>query len=86
MTNSTETSTPGPNKSWESTLQAEVAQLIDEGGENLSERIHARVDRVLYRCVMRSTNGNLSRAAERLGISRPTLRNRIRQLNVSLYE
>ncbi|MDT8409299.1 MAG: helix-turn-helix domain-containing protein [Wenzhouxiangellaceae bacterium] len=60
-----------------------VAQYIDDMGntplENLHDRIIREVERPLIRTVLAHTQGNQSRAAAMLGMTRSTLRSRIRR-------
>lgn len=56
--------------------------LVDMGStppDNLYQVIIAEVERPLIRTVLEHTDGNQSRAAELLGITRATLRNRIQR-------
>lgn len=60
-----------------------VAQYLDDMGntppDNLHERIIREVERPLIETVLRHTGGNQSRAATILGMTRSTLRNRVRR-------
>ncbi|MGB7344817.1 MAG: helix-turn-helix domain-containing protein [Pirellulaceae bacterium] len=56
--------------------------MLESGSHTISNDIHDQVDRVLLEGVLKATSGNISEAANRLGISRPTLRNRIRNLKI----
>ena len=47
--------------------------------EDLHQRILSEVERPLIETVLAHTSGNQSRAAEILGMTRSTLRNRIRR-------
>ncbi|MDT8450288.1 MAG: helix-turn-helix domain-containing protein [Wenzhouxiangellaceae bacterium] len=47
--------------------------------DNLHERIIREVERPLIETVLRHTGGNQSRAATILGMTRSTLRNRVRR-------
>jgi Fis family transcriptional regulator, factor for inversion stimulation protein len=56
--------------------------LVDMGTtppDNLYQVIIAEVERPLIQAVLEHTGGNQSRAAEMLGITRTTLRNRIQR-------
>ena len=70
----------GPN--WTSDLGSEVQRLLESGSQSISDEVHNQVDRVLLEGVLKATAGNISESATRLGISRPTLRNRIRHLGI----
>lgn len=65
---------------WASELSTEVQRLLESGSQMISDEIHDQVDKVVLEIVLKSTDGNLTEAATRLGISRPTLRNRIRHM------
>ncbi len=67
---------------WQTELQNQISQQLDDGALGIFQLIHDLVDRVLLATVLDATNGNLSEASNRLGISRPTLRSRIKHLNL----
>ena len=69
---------------WHAGLQMEVTRLLQSGSHLIGDQIHDAVDRVVIRQVLESTGGNISETAARLGISRPTLRHRIRHLRIEL--
>jgi Fis family transcriptional regulator len=60
-----------------------VKQYLDDMGstppDNLYQVMMAEIERPLIRTVLDHTGGNQSRAAEILGITRATLRNRIQR-------
>ncbi|MFU8831299.1 MAG: helix-turn-helix domain-containing protein [Wenzhouxiangella sp.] len=60
-----------------------VEQYLDDMGstppDNLYQVMMAAVERPMIRTVLNHTGGNQSRAAELLGITRATLRNRIQR-------
>jgi Fis family transcriptional regulator len=60
-----------------------VKQYLDDMGstppDNLYQVMMAEIERPLLRTVLDHTGGNQSRAAEILGITRATLRNRIQR-------
>lgn len=64
-------------------VQSVVKQYLADMGstppDNLYQVIIAEVERPLIRTVLEHTGGNQSRAAEMLGITRATLRNRIQR-------
>ncbi|SMP73816.1 regulatory protein, Fis family [Neorhodopirellula lusitana] len=68
---------------WQEELIEEIRQRFTGGSQTILEDIHERVDRVLIDFVLTQTGGNISEASSRLGISRPTLRNRLRQLRLN---
>lgn len=81
---------PTPSESapltWIDGLVLEVRKRFNEGSFAISSDIHDKVDRLLIDEVMKSTDNNISEAANRLGISRPTLRNRIKHLRLGRLE
>ncbi|MFW5926597.1 MAG: helix-turn-helix domain-containing protein [Wenzhouxiangella sp.] len=60
-----------------------VQQYLDDMGETEPDNLHriimSEVERPLIRTVLDHTDGNQSRAAEILGITRTTLRNRLKR-------
>lgn len=68
-------------------VQGVVNQYLDDMGstppDNLYEVIMVEVERPLIRTVLNHTGGNQSRAAEILGITRATLRNRIKRYGLN---
>ena len=71
---------------WEEELRQQIGQLVQEGSHNIAAEIHDRVDRILIPELLKATGGNVSAASTRLGVSRPTFRNRLRQLGLSANE
>jgi DNA-binding NtrC family response regulator len=67
-----------------SDLHGMVQRLLAQGAANLSDTVHAAVDRVLLELVLASVGGHQARAAEILGLSRNTLRTRLQQLGLSV--
>ena len=65
-----------------SDLQSLTRRWLDEGRVNLARGLGAETDRVILGEVMRHCGGNQAMAAERLGISRMTLRSRLRALGL----
>ncbi|TWU32488.1 sigma-54-dependent transcriptional regulator [Novipirellula artificiosorum] len=70
------------SSSWESGLRARVGELAIDGSHGISAEIHDAVDRIMIREVLAANQGNLSATCNRLGISRPTLRSRLKQLGL----
>jgi two-component system nitrogen regulation response regulator GlnG len=65
-------------------LEALAAALLRKGGNNLYSEAVAALDRVLLPCVLRHTGNHQTRASELLGISRATLRQKLRSLGVTI--
>ena len=60
---------------------AELArQLLDEGTNNIYRQVGSSVDRIVLQTVLKHVNGNQQQAAELLGISRMTLRSKLRAI------
>lgn len=71
-------------KDWQERLVDEIHQRLADGSFTISSDIHDNVDRILISEVLKSTGNNISEASNRLGISRPTLRSRIKQLRLNV--
>lgn len=61
-----------------------VDRLYDEGHQDIYRYVHAEADRLLIDAVLRKTQGNQLLAAEVLGISRTTLRAKLRALGFTI--
>jgi two-component system nitrogen regulation response regulator GlnG len=59
-----------------------ILRRIEEGSTSLSAEAHQHLDRLLLRLALRHTRGNQVQAARVLGISRQTLRLKIRELDL----
>ncbi len=64
----------------ESQIQTETDRCLEAGSVNVFDEVMHRVEATIILTVLRQTNNNLTRAAMRLGISRPTLRTKLRAL------
>ena len=66
----------------------DVAALTDDllraGGPDIYRRVSNEVDRVILERVLRHVNGNQLKASELLGISRTTLRAKLRTLGITI--
>jgi two-component system nitrogen regulation response regulator GlnG len=65
-------------------FEALILQRIEEGSTAISAECHQHLDRLLLRLVLRSTKGNQVQAARALGISRQTVRAKIREFGLSI--
>ena len=65
-------------------LSAFVASRIQSGSESLYDEAVARLEKDLLVLILRETEGNQVQAARLLGITRTTLRNKIRQFGLSI--
>jgi DNA-binding NtrC family response regulator len=63
-----------------------ISRTISEGRSELYAETLAAMERVLLRMVLQHHGGNQSRAAEQLGITRGSLRNKIRSLGISIEQ
>jgi two-component system nitrogen regulation response regulator GlnG len=61
-----------------------ILQQLQEGATTLSAEAHLRLDRLLLRLALRHTRGNQVQAARLLGISRQTLRSKIREFGLAV--
>ena len=61
-----------------------IERRIRSGSENLYAEAVEHLESFLIRRVLEATGGNQSRAARMLGITRGSLRNKIRALNISI--
>jgi two-component system nitrogen regulation response regulator GlnG len=65
-------------------LEAVIRQGLERGSEDLYQDAHQQLDRFLVPLVLRATDGNQVQAARVLGISRQTLRFKIRELGLTI--
>lgn len=65
-------------------LRSYIRALLAQGRGELLAALHDATDRVLLEEVLREVGGHQSHAADRLGISRTTLRGRLQQLGLSI--
>jgi two-component system nitrogen regulation response regulator GlnG len=68
----------------QSTLDEFVETQIQQGSEDLYAESLALMERIVLARVLRHTKGNQSRAAKILGITRGSLRNKIRTLHITI--
>src|SRR5262249_4500196 len=61
-----------------------IRQRLQEGSTSLSAEAHQQLDGMLLRLALRHTRGNQVQAARLLGISRQTLRAKVRELGLSV--
>jgi DNA-binding NtrC family response regulator len=67
-----------------SAIESFLRQELQHGGEDLYQHVHRQVDQHLLPLVLQSTGGNQLRAAGLLGITRRTLRLKLRELGLSV--
>jgi two-component system, NtrC family, nitrogen regulation response regulator GlnG len=65
-----------------SSLEPLVARLLKDGIDRIYERALSELDRVLLTRVLEKTEGNVSKAAQILGLSRNTLRSKMRTIGL----
>ncbi len=63
-----------------------IQEQLDAGSENLYDEALAVVERYLLTSVLRHTGGNRLQAAKILGMTRGTLRNKIKSLGISIEQ
>jgi two-component system nitrogen regulation response regulator GlnG len=63
-----------------------VDRLVSQGSENLYQESLQMMERYLIARVLRETHGNQSQAARRLGITRGSLRNKMRDLGIQIEQ
>jgi two-component system nitrogen regulation response regulator GlnG len=68
----------------EATLEEFIEQQIKAGADNLHAECVRRLERLLLTRVLRHTNGNQVQAAKMLGITRGSLRTKIRDLGIRI--
>ena len=64
-------------------FEAFILRRLEEGTTALSAEAHQHLDRLLLRLALRHTRGNQAQAARLLGISRQTLRAKIREFGLT---
>ncbi|HVJ85001.1 MAG TPA: sigma-54 dependent transcriptional regulator, partial [Caulifigura sp.] len=67
-------------------VESFIAGRLNETTNNLHDEVHREVDRVLITRVLEFTGGNQHSAARVLGISRQTLRTRMRDLRIQVTQ
>jgi two-component system nitrogen regulation response regulator GlnG len=83
LSNESETK-PGEAAATEISLSEFIEQQIKAGSENLHEDCVRRLERLLLTRVLQHTNGNQVHAAKMLGITRGSLRTKIRDLGIRI--
>jgi DNA-binding NtrC family response regulator len=69
-----------PGETFLAPLAEFTRELLGQQAPELYRQIHREVDRVVLNLILRSVNGNQVKASEMLGISRTTLRSKLRSL------
>jgi DNA-binding protein Fis len=81
---------PGAKFSNNGDAGVDLCQFIDgltsQGSENLYQETLQMMERYLIARVLRETHGNQSQAARRLGITRGSLRNKMRDLGIQIEQ
>jgi DNA-binding NtrC family response regulator len=75
---------PTPVAEEASRVETLIRQRLQEGTEDLYQEVHQQVDQLLLPLVLRSTGGNQLQAARILGITRRTLRLKLRELGLTI--
>jgi two-component system nitrogen regulation response regulator GlnG len=65
-------------------FEAFILRRLEEGSTTVSAEAHQHLDRLLLRLALRATRGNQVQAARVLGISRQTLRYKVRELGLNV--
>jgi two-component system nitrogen regulation response regulator GlnG len=65
-------------------VQALVARLLEQGTTDVHARVLEAVERVVFEQVLRHTRGHQGQASQVLGISRATLRHKLRALGLAI--
>ena len=65
-------------------MVALVKRLLQGGESDLHSQVVRRVESVLFSLVLRHTNLNQVQASEILGLDRETLRNKLRELGMTM--
>src|SRR5215510_3652389 len=65
-------------------FEAFILRRLEEGSTSLSAEARQHLDRLLLRLALRHTSGNQVQAARLLGISRQTLRSKVRELRLDV--
>ena len=76
--------TSGENRDNPNQFAVLLERLLNDGGTNIYSEAVAAMDRYVLSHVLTRTQGNLSHAAKILGITRGSLRNKIRSLGLSI--
>jgi len=66
-------------------FDAYIRARLDAGTSDLHGEVHLQLDRILLPAALRFVNGNQLHAARILGIARQTLRNRLRELGLTIH-
>jgi two-component system nitrogen regulation response regulator GlnG len=77
--------TPKPSDEQEAfNIEQLVGDLLRQGEADIYRKVGLAVDRVIVETVLRHTKGNQVQASELLGISRTTLRAKLRTLRAAI--
>jgi two-component system nitrogen regulation response regulator GlnG len=73
-----------PQRETASDFETFIQQQLESGVSDLYGQIHEKLDRILLPLVLRFSDGNQHQAARLLGIARQTLRQKLRDLGLSI--
>lgn len=79
LTTISKKTTNGLSDCTKQTLEKYFDDMDGHQANGLYDLVMAQVEKPLFEVVMRHTRGNMSRAAELLGLNRGTLRNRLKK-------
>jgi len=65
-------------------FEAFIRQQLEAGTDDLHGQVHEKLDRILLPLVLQFTRGNQHQAARILGIARQTLRQKLREIGLSI--
>jgi two-component system nitrogen regulation response regulator GlnG len=78
------TGEPDPQQGTSPSVASFIQKELAAGTENLHDETHRWVERILLPLVLKHTQGNQRQAARILGIARKTLRDKLRELGITI--
>jgi DNA-binding NtrC family response regulator len=79
-------SSPAATAGGEFDFDAYIRERLKAGSNDLHTEVHLQLDRLLLPAALRFVDGNQLHAARILGIARQTLRNRLRELGLTIHK